>query len=71
MYIAWKKPLCPNIKLIIVEIILCSLPIFDFLSSISGKIENNIAIKTKSSLFWILKKFIESNETSNPNAKWV
>ena len=71
MYIEWKNPLCPNIKLIIIDVFLYFLPIFDFLSSMSGKIENNIAIKTKNNLFSILKKSNDNKTTRKPNAKWV
>ena len=71
MYMEWKNPLWPNKKFIILDANLYFFPIFDFLSSMSGKIENKIVIKINNSLLLISKISININETKNPKAKWV
>ena len=71
MYIEWKNPLCPKTKLIIVDAHLYFFPIFDFFSSISGKIENMTTTKIKINLFLISKNSIDNNAIKNPNAKCV
>ena len=67
----WKNPLWPNKKLIILDVNLYFFPILDFLSSMSGKIENKAATRINNSLLLISKILIDINETKNPKAKCV
>ena len=69
MYIEWKNPLWPNKKFIILDVDLYFLPIFDFLWSMSGKIENKAATRINNSLLLILKILIDINEAKNPKAR--
>ena len=65
----WIKPRWPKKKFIIFDVKLYFLPIFDLVSSISGKIEKNIVTKINKIVFSMLMKFKAIKEARNPNAK--
>ena len=71
MYMEWKNSMWTNKKFIILDANLYFFPIFELLSSISGKIENKAATRINNSLLSISNILIDINETRKPNARWV